>query len=94
VAGRTGARTAFTTTPPTGSPIACSSATPSIVSCTGISSSSVHRCTAVCGERRTAITPSDWLLSGPTLARPPISLLMFRKRTIRPVGGPSSTTAS
>ncbi len=74
--------------------MAASSATPSSVSCTGISSSSVTRCTAVCGERSTAMTPSDCALIGPTLARPPTSCVMLRKRAIRPVGGASSTTAS
>ena len=55
---------------PTGRPAACSSATPSVVSCTGISSSRVTRCTAVCGERRTAITLSAWWRIGPTAREP------------------------
>ena len=42
-----GGRTRLTTTPPTGRPASRSSAMPSDVSCTGISSSSVTRCTAV-----------------------------------------------
>ena len=50
------AATMFTMTPPTGRPAARSSATPSAVSCTGISSSSVTRCTAVCGDVARAIT--------------------------------------
>ena len=45
------ARTMLTTTPPTGRPRRrAARAMPSTVSCTGISSSSVTRCTAVCGE--------------------------------------------
>ena len=47
VADSSGRRTWLTTTPPTGRPAARSSRTPSTVSCTGISSSSVTRCTAV-----------------------------------------------
>ena len=54
--GSSGARAMLTMTPPTGSPAALSSASASTVSCTGISSSSVTRCTAVCGERSTAMT--------------------------------------
>ena len=46
----------FTTIRPTGSPAARSSATPSAVSWTGISSSSVTRWTAVSGDFRTRIT--------------------------------------
>jgi hypothetical protein len=53
-----------------------------------------HEVDAVCGERNTAMTPSDWVLSGPTLASPPISELMLRNRAMRPVGGASRTTAS
>ena len=51
-------RTMLTTTAPTGSPAARSSATPSTVSWTGISSSSVTRWTAVCGDFS---TPHDGL---------------------------------
>ena len=84
----------FTMTAPTGRRAARSSATASTVSCTGISSSSVTTCTAVCGERSTAITPSLCVLIGPTLASPATSAVTLRKRAIRPVGGASSTTAS
>ena len=71
-----------------------SSAIPSAVSCTGISSSTVTRCTAVRGERNSVITVSAWFLIGPTLASPASSLLTLRNWVIRPVGGASSTTAS
>ena len=67
---------------------------PSRVSCTGISSSSVTRCTAVEEERSIRITESAWLRIGPILARPLTSVLTLRNRVIRPVGGASSTTAS
>ena len=47
----TAGRTMLTMMPPSRQPgRACSSATPSRVSCTGISSSSVTKCTAVCGD--------------------------------------------
>ncbi len=46
----------LTITAPTGSPAARSSATPSIVSWTGISSSSVTRWIAVCEDFSTRIT--------------------------------------
>ena len=67
---------------------------PSAVSCTGISSSTVTRCTAVRGERNSVITVSAWFLIGPTLAIPASSLLTLRNWVIRPVGGASSTIAS
>ena len=67
---------------------------PSAVSCTGISSSTVTRCTAVRCERSSVITVSAWLLIGPTLASPASSVLTLRNWAIRPVGGASSTTAS
>ena len=57
---------ALTTIPPTGRSALVSSATPSAVSCTGISSSSVTMCTAVIGERSSDITESAWLRIGPT----------------------------
>ena len=66
----------------------------SVVSWTGISSSSVTTCTNVIGERRMAATPSLWVLIGPTLASRAVSAVTFRKRPIRPVGGASRTTAS
>ena len=84
----------LTTTEPTGSPAAVSSAMASAVSCTGMSSSSVTRCTAVWGERRTAMTPSLWVLIGPDRASCDISAVTPRNRVIRPVGGASTTTAS
>ncbi len=83
--------------PPSCSPPAArprSSATPSSVSCTGISSSTVTKWTAVCGERMTPCTVSAWPRMGPTLASPDTSVAMLRKRAIRPVGGASMTTAS
>ena len=40
------------------------------------------------------MTLSDWVLIGPTLARPASSELTLRNWVIRPVGGASSTTAS
>ena len=64
------------------------------VSCTGMSSRRVTRCTAVCGERSTAMTPSLWVLIGPERASCDISPVTPRKRVIRPVGGASTTTAS
>ena len=67
---------------------------PSAVSCTGISSSTVTRCTTVRGERNSVITLSACDLIGPTLARPASSPLTLRNCAIRPVGGASSTTAS
>ena len=93
-APRSCGRTRLTTTPPTGRPAARSSAIPSAVSCTGISSSTVTRWTAVRGERNSAITVSACDLIGPTLASPASSLLTPRNWAIRPVGGASSTTAS
>ena len=70
-----------------------SSAIPSRVSCTGISSSVVTKCTAVCGDRMTRPTVSACVFIGPILASPETSVLTFRKRLIRPVGGASMTTA-
>ena len=67
---------------------------PSTVSCTGISSSTVTRCTTVWSDVSSRITLSAWLLTGPTLASPDSSLLTPRNWVIRPVGGASSTTAS
>ena len=90
----TGGRVMFTMTPPTGRPSARSSATPSIVSWTGISSSRVTRWTAVRGEAMTAMTRSAWLRIGPTFARPEISEFTLRNLLMRPVGGASRTTAS
>ena len=84
----------FTMTEPTGRCAARSSVTASTVSCTGISSSRVTTCTAVWGERSTAITPSLCDLIGPTLASPATSAVTLRKRVIRPVGGASRITAS
>ena len=69
------------------------SARPSSVSCTGISSSVVTKCTAVCGDLITRATVSACVRIGPTLARPETSVLTSRKRLIRPVGGASITTA-
>src|SRR5205823_879209 len=71
----------------------CRSARPSRVSCTGISSSVVTKCTAVCGDLITRATVSECVFIGPTLARPETSVLTSRKRLIRPVGGASITTA-
>ena len=79
-------RTMLTMTAPTGSPAARSSAMPSAVSWTGISSSSVTRCTAVSGDFSTRITACAWLCIGPILARPATSSLTFRKRVMRPGG--------
>ena len=84
----------FTITEPTGSLFSVSSAIASAVSCTGMSSRRVTRCTAVCGERSTAMTPSLWVLIGPERASCAISAVTPRKRVIRPVGGASTTTAS
>ncbi len=84
----------LTTTPPTGSPAARSSAMPSPVSWTGISSRTVTRWIAVRLERSSVITTSACALIGPTLARPASSLLTLRNWAIRPVGGASSTIAS
>ena len=84
----------FTTTPPTGSPSSPSSRTASAVSCTGISSSTLTRCTAVWAERIRVMIEFAWFRIGPTLASPTTSSFTFRKRVIRPVGGASSTTAS
>ena len=81
-------------TPPTGNPAARSSSMPSAVSCTGISSSTVTRCTAVRGDRNSVIIVSAWLLIGPTFASPASSSLTLRNWVMRPVGGASSTTAS
>ena len=67
---------------------------PSAVSWTGISSSTVTKCTAVRGERNSVIIVSAWCLIGPTLASPASSSLTLRNWVIRPVGGASSTTAS
>ena len=67
---------------------------PSAVSWTGISSSTVTRCTAVRGERNSVITVSACVLIGPTLASPASSLFTLRNWVIRPVGGASSTIAS
>ena len=67
--GRCG-RTRFTTTPPTGRPQARSSAMPSAVSCTGMSSSTVTRWTAVRGERSSVITVSAWRLDRADLGQP------------------------
>lgn len=53
---RSAGRTMFTMIRPTGSFAARSSAMPSAVSWTGISSSSVTKCTAVSGDFRTRIT--------------------------------------
>ena len=47
---------------------------PSRVSWTGISSSVVTKCTAVCGERMTRATVSACVSTGPTLARPETSV--------------------
>ncbi len=80
--------------PPTGSPAAVSSAAASAVSCTGISSSSVTRWTAVMALRSRPMIESAWPRIGPTRASPATSALTPRKRVIRPVGGASSTTAS
>ena len=71
-----------------------SSAIPSRVSWTGISSSTVTKWTTVCGDRITFCTVSAWPRIGPTLARPETSAVTFRNRPIRPVGGASMTTAS
>ena len=84
----------LTMTPPTGSFARFSSAMPSMVSWTGISSSRVTRCTAVRGDWKSFIIVSDWVLIGPTFASPPTSPPTLRKLVIRPVGGASSTTAS
>jgi len=92
--GSTGSVAMFTITDPIGSFASVSSAIASAVSWTGMSSSRVTRCTAVCGERSTAITPSLWVLIGPERASWPISLVTLRNRVIRPVGGASTTTAS
>lgn len=56
VSSRSAGRTMFTTIRPTGSFAARSSAIPSAVSCTGISSSSVTKWTAVSGDLRTRMT--------------------------------------
>lgn len=88
----TSGRTMLTMTRPTGSFAARNSAIPSAVSWTGISSSSVTRCTAVSGDFSTLMTACAWLCIGPILASPATSSLTFRKRVIRPVGGASITT--
>ena len=92
--GSSGGRIMFTITAPTGRPAARSSATASTVSCTGISSSSVTTCTAVCRRAQHRHHPVALRLIGPTLASPATSALTLRKRVMRPVGGASSTTAS
>ncbi len=84
----------LTTTRPTGSPAPSSSAIPSAVSWTGISSSSVTRWTAVSGDLSTFMTACAWLWIGPNRASPATSSLTFRKRVIRPVGGASMITWS
>ena len=81
-------------TPPTGSLAPRSSAIPSPVSCTGISSSTVTRWIAVRLERSSVITTSACDLIGPTLASPASSVLTLRNWAMRPVGGASSTIAS
>ena len=91
---RSRGRTWLTTTPPTGSPASRRCAIPSAVSWTGISSSTVTKCTAVRGERNSVIIVSACFLIGPTLASPASSSLTLRNGVIRPVGGASSTTAS
>ena len=87
-------RTRLTITAPGRRSAACSSATVSRVSVTGRSSSSVTRCTAVCGECTSRTTPSLWLWIGPVRARSDIARVTSRKLTTRPVGGASRTTAS
>ena len=77
-------RTRLTTTPPTGRPCSRSWAIPSAVSCTGISSSTVTRCTAVRGERNSVMMLSACRLIGPILASPASSLLTLRNWLIRP----------
>ena len=89
-----GGRTWLSTSRPSGSPSARSSATASEVSCTGMSSSRVTRCTAVAEERRTFMTDSACAWIGPTLASPAPTALTLRKLPIRPVGGASRTTWS
>ncbi len=84
----------FTSTPPTGSWASRRSATPSTVSCTGISSSRVTRCTTVSGDFSTRITAWACPWIGPNRASPATSALTFRNRVIRPVGGASITIAS
>ena len=82
------------TTFPTGSRAARSSATASTVSWTGISSSRVTTCTAVCGDVSISVIESAWDRIGPTFARSATSSLTERNWTTRPVGGASSTIAS
>jgi hypothetical protein len=81
-------------TVPMGSRAARSSATASTVSCTGISSSSVTTCTAVCGEVSISVIESACERIGPIFARPDTSSLTERNRTTRPVGGASRMIAS
>ena len=79
---------------PTGRFVARSSAMPSIVSCTGISSSTVTRWTWVVWLRIIAMIELAWRRTGPTRASPATSSLTLRNRAMRPVGGASMTTAS
>ena len=81
-------------TAPTGSEAFFSSASASTVSCTGISSSSETTCTAVRWLRSIRVMESAWVRIGPTRATSATSALTLRKRTTRPVGGASRTTAS
>jgi hypothetical protein len=61
---------------------------------TGMSSSSVTRCTAVCGEPEHGHHAVALGLDRAGAGSPAISPVTLRKRVIRPVGGASTTTAS
>ena len=67
---RSRGRTWLTTTPPTGSPCRRSSAMPSAVSCTGISSRTVTRWHAVCGDRNSRRDRVGLALDRPHLGQP------------------------
>ena len=72
-AGRPGPEvrlTMFSITVPTRIWVGLSACTASSVSVTGMSSSSVTRCTTVVAERSTRMIESAWLRIGPTLASP------------------------
>ncbi len=94
LAGSRGGRTWLTTTAPTGSEASRRSASASMVSCTGISSSRVTTWTAVVWLRSIRVIDSAWPWMGPIRAMSATSALTLRNRTTRPVGGASRMTTS
>ena len=84
----------FSMTLPIAIRVGASAVTASSVSVTGMSSSSVTRCTTVVGARSTVMIESAWLRIGPIFASPDTASWTLRNWAIRPVGGASRTTAS